>query len=430
MSIGLVYHLLKLCKNQWLTKQELEQLQQRKLQKIVKHAYEKVSYYHKLFNSVGIRPEDIRSKKDLRYIPITSRTRIQSLPTKEIIAQGLKLCNCHRIKTSGSTGIPLEVIKTKKEYQLSNLVMMRSFLANGYRLMDKQVVVITPRDPRRYWFQYLGLMRQNCISAFDNPDSQIRELRQARPDFIWGLSSSLRRIAEEMRKRHVEDISPRGLATGGELLDLKTRQIIQSAFRLKVVDLYSCYECGNIAWECDRHDGYHINIDSLVVEIVNNGKSARPGEKGEVLITSLDSYAMPLIRYSIKDIGVGGESLCSCGRGLPLLRRIEGRTDDRVVLPNDTIASPFELLYRLESVPGVLQFRVIQKNIDQFVLQLKIERNFTKGTVIRKATKEMTRILGHQSHIEIQIVDEIPRDPAGKIRSVISNVKRGSNKGL
>ena len=158
MSIGLVYHLFRLLKNQWLTKRELEQLQQRKLQRILKHAYDRVNYYHQLFDSVGIRPEDIRSKRDLRYIPVTSRTRIQSLPINEIIAQGVKLSNCHRIITSGSTGIPLEVIKSEKEYQLSNLVMMRSFLANGYRLTDKQVVVITPRHPHRYWFQYLGLL--------------------------------------------------------------------------------------------------------------------------------------------------------------------------------------------------------------------------------------------------------------------------------
>lgn len=428
MSIGLVYHLFRFCKNQWLTERELEQLQQRKLQKIIKHAYERVSYYRKLFDSAGIRPKDIRSKEDLRYIPITSRTRIQSLATKEIVTQGVRLCDCHHIKTSGSTGIPLEVIKTEKEYQLFNLVMMRSFLANGYRLTDKQVIVITPRHPRRYWFQYLGLMRQNCISAFDSSDSQIRQLRQARPDFIWGLSSSLRRIAEEMRKRGIEDISPKGVATGGELLDQRTRQIIQSAFRSKVVDFYSCYECGNIAWECDCHEGYHINIDSLVVEIVNNGKPAKPGEKGEVIITSLDSYAMPLVRYRIKDIGVGGESLCSCGRGLPLLRRIEGRTDDRIVLPNGAIVSPYELLYHLESVPKVLQFRVIQRKVDQFLLQLKIEHDFTKETVIGKSHTEMIRILGHQSNIEIQIVDEIPRDPSGKIRSVVSKVEQGSNK--
>jgi len=148
------------------------------------------------------------------------------------------------------------------------------------------------------------------------------------------------------------------------------------------------------------------------------------------IITSLDSYAMPLVRYRIKDVAVGGESLCSCGRGLPLLRRIEGRADDLVVLPNSAIVSPYELLYHLESVPGVLQFRVIQRKVDQFLLQLKIERDFTKGTVVRKSHTEMTRILGQQSDIEIQIVDEIPRDPSGKVRSVISNIEQGSSKGL
>lgn len=232
MSIALVYHLLKLLRNQWLRKEELERLQQRKLHRIIKHAYERVNYYHKLFDSVGINPEDIRSKEDLRYVPITSRTKIQSLPTNEIVAQGIRLSSCHRALTTGSTGIPLETIKTEKEYQLSNLVMMRSFFANGYRLTDKQVFVGNPINIRRYWFQYLGLLRQNCISRLDSLDSQIRQLRQISPGSIWGFPSRLRPIAEEIRKRNIEDIFPRIVFTGGEVLDSKTQQIIQTVFRL------------------------------------------------------------------------------------------------------------------------------------------------------------------------------------------------------
>jgi len=111
MSFGLMFHLLKIWRNQWLTKQELEELQQRKLQKIIKHAYEKVTYYHRLFDSVGIRPEDIRSKKDLQCIPVTSREQIQRLPTDEIVAKGVRPGDCYGVRTSGSTGIPLDVIR-------------------------------------------------------------------------------------------------------------------------------------------------------------------------------------------------------------------------------------------------------------------------------------------------------------------------------
>jgi phenylacetate-CoA ligase len=423
MSFDLIYHLLKLFKNQWLTHEELEQLQQRKLQKIIKHAYERVSYYHRLFNSLGIRPGDIKSGKHLRYIPITSREQIQSLPINEIVARGVKLSNYCRVRTSGSTGMPLEVIKSKKETELSSLVIWRSFLANGCRLTDKRVMVTVPRNPHKYWFQYLGIMRKNCISAFDSPEDQIKQARQFKPDFIWGYPSSLRRIAEEIKKRDIEDISPRGIVTGGEHLDQTTRQIIQSAFPSKVVDFYSSEEFGNIAWECDHHEGYHINIDSLVVEIVNNGKSARSGEKGEVIITSLDSYAMPLIRYAIGDIAISGEGLCSCGRGLPLLKSIEGRADDLVVFSNGTVVSFSELVYVLRAIPGVLQFRVIQKKIDNFLVQVKIKRSFTQETVIKKVRQEMTRILRPQSSFEIQTLDEIPKDPSGKTRSVISYIK-------
>ena len=430
MSFGLIYHLLKLWRSQWLRKEELEDLQQRKLQKIIKYAYERVRYYHQLFNSVGIRPEDIKNKEDLRCIPITSRKQIQSLAINEIVGKGVELRNCHHVRTSGSTGIPLEVIKSKKDNLLSNLVFMRSLLANGYRLTDKQVIVTAPRNLPRYWFQHLGIMRRKFISAFDNSENQIRQMRPVRPHFIWGYPSSLRRIAEEIRRRGIEDISPRRVVTGGEHLDQKTRQIIQSAFRSKVVDFYSSEECGNIAWECDRHEGYHINIDSFVVEIVHNGKSARPGEKGEIVVTCLDSYAMPLIRYDIKDIGIGGEGLCSCGRGLPLLKRIEGRADDLVVLSNGTIVSFSELVYALRSIPGALQFRVIQKKIDDFLLQLKTERNFTQETIIKKVRREMTRILRDQGDIEIQILDEIPRDPLGKTRCVISHIKSSFSKNV
>lgn len=422
MSFGLLYHLWKLWRNQWLASEELEQLQQRKLQKIIKHAYERVRYYHQLFDSAGIDPEDIKGTEDLRFIPITSRRRIQSLPINEIVARDVKLSKCYRVRTSGSTGIPLEVIKSRQEAELSSLVIWRSFLANGCRLTDKRVMVTVPSNPRKYWCQYLGIIRQEFISALDNPENQVEQMRQIRPDFIWGYPSSLRRIAEEIRKRGIEDVCPRGVVTGGELLDQKTRQIIQSAFQSKVVDFYSSHEFDNIAWECDRHGGYHVNIDSLVVEIVSNGKSATPGEKGEVVITSLDSYTMPFIRYAIKDIAIYGEELCSCGRGLPLLKRIEGRTNDLVALSNGTIISPFELTSTLRFIPGVLQFRVIQKKIDDFVVQLRTERNFTQERVIKKVRKEMRGILRHQSNIEIQILDEIPRDPSGKSRSIISHI--------
>ncbi len=423
MNPGLMYHLLKIWRNQWSTKQELEELQQRKLQRILRHAYNRVGYYRQLFDSVGIRPEDIRNTNDLRYIPVTSRRRIQSLPTKEIIAQGVKLRNCHHMRTSGSTGIPLELIKTEKEYQFSNLVMMRSLLANGYRLTHKQVIVTSSVIMPTYWFQYLGIMRRKFISAFDSLDNQVEQMRQVRPHFILGYPSSLRRIAEEVRRRDREDISPRTIVTGAEILDPKTRQIIQSAFRSKVADFYSCRECGNIAWECDRHEGYHINIDSFVVEIVNNGKSVRPGEKGEVFITSLDSYAMPFIRYRIQDIGIAKEELCSCGRGLPLLERIEGRTDDQVVLSDGSIISPFEFNCALCNIPGISQFRVIQKNIDDFIVQLKIDPNFTQKAVIKKTHRKMTSILSHQANVEIRILDDIPRDRSGKSRSTISNIE-------
>jgi phenylacetate-CoA ligase len=268
----------------------------------------------------------------------------------------------------------------------------------------------------------LGIRRGDQIEVSQRIDDQIEPLRLARPDVLRGLPESLRVIAEAVRERGINGIRPRMILTGGGVLTEETRQVLQEVFGSPVIDLYSCWEFGNIAWECGHHAGYHINADGLIVEAMKEGRRALPGEQGELLITALNGYAMPLIRYRIGDMGVLSDRRCPCGRGLPLLERIEGRTDDLIRLVDGRIVSPLTISSTLRFIPGIAQFKMIQEGKDAFQILLVRGKGFSPQTV-ETAGEELKKLLGDGVLLDIQLVDQILPDPSGKIRAVISKVQ-------
>jgi phenylacetate-CoA ligase len=418
-----MYHLFRLIRNQWLSPSEIEEIQRRKLNAIVRHAYQNVDYYRQLFDSVRVKPKDIRDKNDLFRIPITTKSQLQKLPIGKITAKGIKLDQCLQVKTSGSTGRPLDIIIGTKDSKIRGAVLMRALLANGYRLKDQGVDIGSlPRYYRNHWYQYLGIGRQKYILVFDEIDEQIRQMRKARPDIISADPIALRVLAQTIGQKEIKDIRPRMIISGGEILTPQAREFINSTFGIKMVDFYSSWEFGNIAWECNQHAGYHINVDSLVVEVINNGEHALPGERGELIITNLNSYAMPFIRYNIADIGVLSDRQCPCGRRLPLLGRIEGRKNDLIKLSNRRVVSPFTITAALRFISGVAQFRLTQEREDEFLVELERGKNFCQET-IENVREELKKILGVDVQLRVESLDKIPRDTSGKLRSIISKVK-------
>lgn len=409
-------------RSQWLSPAEIDEIQQKKLQKMIHHAYENVPYYRRLFDSVGIKPGEIRDPNDLLRVPITTKKQIQALPLNEITAKGLRIDHCTQVRTSGSTGIPLTVLIGPKDLRVRGAVFMRSLFESGYRLTDKTVRVTNVfREVPRHWYQFLGIRREEVIDVFQKIDDQIRQLQEAKPDILNGLPASLRLIAETIKQRKIEGIRPKRIITGGEILSEETRETLQEGFGATVVDFYNSWEFGNIAWECDRHAGYHINTDSVLFELIREGKRVPPGERGEVFLTGLNAFAMPFIRYRIGDIGVLSDRRCACGRGFPLLERIEGRTDDQITLSKGRVISPFTITTVLRFIPGIGQFRFVQKSEREFEVNMIRGNDFDLNT-LEKIKTRLEKILGTDAQINVEVVDEIPRDPSGKIRAVLSEL--------
>lgn len=425
MIARLLLYLYELRKNLRLEPSSLQEMQRKKLRAIIKHAYENVPFYHKKFDSAGIRPDDVKSVADLSKFPVTTKSEIQASSLEDIVARNIGVNRCIKRFTSGSTGIPLTIIVDKRAVDFEGAVWFRALFENGLRLRDRMAIIIDPRSfpKKRSHVQRLGITRRNYISIFDDAERQLALLEKYKPDVVKGYPSSLAILADVCNQNE-DAVKPRLVFTSAELLDSGSRKLISSVFEAELLDSYASYETSLLAWECHEHMGHHINVDSVVVEFVNNGWTVAPGERGEIVCTSLVNYAMPLIRYSLGDVGVPVEEQCSCGRTLPLMKVVEGRVDDFLTALDGRIIPPVVFFpYPFENLEGIRQFRVIQERRDKLTIQLAAtERFLNDNQVLEKARREVQKLFGEGMQVEFQILEKINRDHTGKLRKIISHI--------
>jgi len=418
-----MFVLRNLQRNLKLPRSTIQEIQGNKLRLLVNHAYENVLYYRQLFDSNRIRLRDIKGIKDLEKIPVTDKTVMRAVRKADIMAKNINPKECVEVFTSGSTGMPTHIFFTRKDYEFLDLVYLRSFLQNGLKFKHKRAFILDPHsfETKKCWYHRLGIATYANISCFWEPEKQVQVLKGEKPDFIHGYPSSLRQVAEFISDSKIDEIKPHIISTAAELLHPKDRQFITSVLGAPVYDRYAARECGNIAWECNEHNGYHINIDSLVVEFLKDGRPVDPGEKGDVVITNLHSYAMPFIRYKIGDIGVLSDKMCPCGIELPLMDVIEGRDEDFILLKDGKKISPMMVTGTLDHIPGIKQFRVVQEGINSVLVVITKGKDFQSHTVTQ-VEKDLKGLFGWDMDVRCQVVDGISRESSGKVRTVISRL--------
>ena len=424
-----LYRLYQLRKNQWLSLDELRAIQLKKLKEMVKHAYANVPYYRSLFDSIGLRPEDIKTLEDIKKIPITRKADLKGLLASELLSEEVNPVHLIRRHTSGSTGVPFNVYHSWEDKVFQALMNLRILMENGLGVTDEVAHIVTRQMiGQKYWFQFLGMLRKYYITAATPVSDQLKILEEIKPDAIYGYSSSIKLLALEIRKSGSKGIRPRMIFCASELLEPGDREFINSVFGLKLCDVYGTVELGDFAWECPSHDGYHMDIENFVVEFLKDDKDAGPGEEGKVVCTSLHSFAMPFLRYEVGDICVPLNRACSCERGLPLMSMIKGRADDFILMPNGQYVSP--LIFEIPSIYGVAQYRIIQKEVNRLLVQVVPTTGFTKESryKVRQHVRWAARkISGDNSmNVEVDIIDSIPIDPSSnKIKRVISEINTG-----
>ena len=423
MVINSLYQLKRLKKNQYLSPAELRALQEERLRGVVRNAYENVPYYRRLFESAGLRPDDIKSLDDLSKIPITTKNDLQSLKQEEIVAKGSSIDKCIIKYTSGSTGQPLKIFLSPVERDFQILLNLHILIENGLRLNDKVAYIINPyRFPKsKYWFQHAGILRREYLSVFDYPEKHFELLRKIKPDIIYGYPSNLTLLALYMKENGIKGINPKIIFSVAEALEPKAKNLIDSVMSVDTCDILGTIELGDIAWHCEARNGYHLSADAVVVEFLKNGRPAQPGEEGKIVCTSLYGYTMPFIRYAVDDVCIPSDRFCPCGRTLPMIESIKGRANDFIVLPDGQIVASCFLVIIMQAIHDIGQYRIVQEDKRQIIVQLTKGKEFDPRTPER-IKEEIRKVTKNRLQVETELIDEIPRDQSGKIRTVVSKV--------
>jgi len=429
LGTRMLKYLEQLEQTQWWSPEQFRELQNTKLRALVKYAYENVPYYQRLFTERGLTDNDIQTVDDLQKLPVL---------TKDIIRRNfsdLKATDRQKRRpflnaTSGSTGEPLKYYIDMEVTSINWAGTFRGWEWAGYKPGDKRATLAgsslvpdsSPSLVKR--LRWLG-ERDRPFSAVHMDDKRMalyaEKIAAYKPRFLRGYPSAIYTFASYFQKTNDTTIRPAAIFTTAEMLLPQYREVIEKQFGCRVFDQYSCYDGGAQAMECSEHSGFHISAEKVIMEFVDEDKKPAPsGCSGEILATDLHNYTMPLIRYAVGDKGTLSARQCPCGRGLPLMESLEGRTTDLIVFSNGvTLLGPALTLVFKDC--HIKQYQVIQEAKDKLVIKvIKAEYYSDKDTeyflgVIRAHA-------GEGIDIEVQFVDEIPLTKAGKWKFIISHV--------
>src|SRR3990170_8050993 len=420
--IGEILELRRLLKYQKLSSDAILELQNRKLHTVIRHAYENVPYYHLLFSSTGLTPEDIRTTDDLKYLPITTKDDLRAAGLDKVTSKEINLSSCITTNTSGATGKPFIIYLTQDEERTRRLVQFRALLSMGLKPRDRFVVLGSEEPHKTRLHQHLGLYQSAKISRFLPVEDQIQCLQSIQPTVLWIYPTVLRALLHKIDYRLSKFIRPRILITVGEVFDEVVRERILADLDIEIFNLYGATEIGVIAAECRTHEGLHVNVDHVILENLDGYKPAEWGSTGTAILTTLNVFTMPFIRYRPGDICTFINNKCSCGSSFPLISTPQGREEDLVRLPSGRVLSPLPFQSILQKIPNIDQFRIIQKSYDQFLLQLVLNE-VPKQELFQKIRSQCLRYLDEPVSFDIQIVNFIDEEKL-KFKTFILNLDK------
>jgi len=421
-------------KTQWWKPQELEDYQNKKLRALIKHAYKNVPYYHNLFRSLNLYPEDIKTKDDLSKLPILTKEEIKKNPDF-FLAKNIKKKDMIKGATSGSSGKVFEYVIDKYVLSAYRAVGLRGWGFAGYGVGDKIVTIagssLLPQKMTLLQKITFKANRNLPLSSYNMDDRTVKNyiyrILKFKPKFIRGYPSSIAIIANYLLENDMHGIKLAAVMTTAETLYKRDRELISSAFGCDVFDQCGCNDGGENLCECKEHAGYHIAVERAIHEFINDANEpVSNNETSHIILTDLWNFAMPLIRYDAGDIGIPSDEMCPCGRGLPLVKTIMGRTVDRIVLPSGDLLPGLILtdIFEKEGIADrVINYQIIQEEVDKFTVNIVKNEGYDNETSA-KIHNFFVGHLGGSIDVKFNFVGTIPRTNANKRRIVISKIRK------
>ena len=414
--------------SQWWPGECLANLQLERLRALVRTAGEHVPYYRELFRRIGFDPRDMAALTDLQRLPFLTKETIRS--NLEALKSGRAL-GLARFNTGGSTGAPMVFFIGKERVSHDVAAKWRATRWWGVDIGDPEIVVwgspieLGAQDRVRNLRDVA--LRTHLLPAFDisnaNLDRFVDAITAIKPKMLFGYPSALARIARHASERgiRVDGLGIRVAFVTAERLYDEQRTAIATAFGCPVANGYGGRDAGFVAHACPQ-GGMHITAEDIIVETIGaDRRPVAPGQSGEIVITHLATKDFPFIRYRTGDFGVLDTARCACGRALPLLREIQGRSTDFVVAADGTVMHGLALIYVIRSLSGIAEFKIVQESRTRTRVQIVPAAGFN-GAAKEAIVAGFRARLGAETDVAVEEVTAIPPEPSGKHRYVVSRV--------
>ena len=417
-------------KTQYLPESVLRERQWQHCRLLLEYVYIHNKFYRRRFDEIGLHPGDISVPEDMERLPILTKQEIRQ-HTPEMISAGYKIENLLKFKTGGSTGKALELYITEECSELRNACARRHDRWTGWEVSEpigavwgNPVMPINLKSKLRDWLLNPMIYLDTMSITDAVVEKFAKDWAKVKPTLLYGHAHSLFVLAEYLRRLGIDSIKPRGILSTSMMLMSNERKTIEDVFGIKVTDRYGCEEVSLIASECERHEGMHLNIEHLYIEFMKeDGNQAKPGEMGRIIVTDLMNRAMPFIRYQVEDLGMPTDKKCSCGRGLPFMERVIGRTADFLIRKDGSRVAGVSLIENtLTKIPGIDQMQIVQETLDHFIIKLVKGRGYTKNSQI-KLISYFQGLFGDGINVEVHPVEDIPPELSGKHRFSICKVE-------
>lgn len=438
--------------SQWWPLEQLHALQLRKLQALLAHTYAQVPFYRQLWDAHGVQPTAIGSLADLARLPLVTKAILRAAYPADAVARDADPQQLVRYASSGSTGEPLQFVMTRAEKGARWANIFRSWSwAGAFQGMR----IVNLKDGHALGAFHNGLMQQVeqqatrmlNLSAYAVHDERLEQVVTSfvafRPQVMFAYPGTAWHLARALAERNL--VTPlHAVVTSGEMLHPFQRTEIEQQFGCQVHDFYGG-EGMDVAMQCGVDGHYHINAETVLVEVVDAAGQPLPaGVEGRIVLTNLNAHAMPFIRYVIGDVGALGQGTCACGRALPLLDHVTGRSSDQLVLPSGRGLLMWYFTDVFRQLPGVASFQMRQVAADHVVVLVEPGPDFghlpdqaggqraaggahTLGPYVgplaaldhlRGQLEEQVR---GEARLEIALVENIPLGPGGKHRFFIAD---------
>ncbi len=428
--------LFQLERTQWWPAEQLIEHQLRQMTCVLRHAYDTVPFYRRHLDAIGWQSGAALTYDDWRKLPLLTRRDIQDAGAG--LASNALPAHCGRVtetQTSGSTGEPVKLRRTQLDQLFWNANTLRDHIWHqrdvtgklaAIRVLPKDVGVPPHGSAARGWDAASGELFETgpavLLSLAADITTQARWLQQHDPDYLLTYPTNLDALIRHFLARSERLPKLRGISTVGETVTLALRSRCSEAWGVHITDIYSSQEFGYLALQCPVSGQYHVMAESALVEVLDeDGDPCQPGAVGRLVISSLHNFAMPLIRYEVRDYAEAGGA-CACGRGLPLLARILGRNRNMVVLPNGEQHWPLVGFAEYRAIAPVRQYQLIQHTPEEIEVRLVTDRPLVADEEARLA-KVIRDALGWPFRLQfVYFESEIPRGTGGKFEEFVSKV--------